>query len=449
MRRTLIAIALTSFTTVAFASPDPVRVGQAQRKPSVLVITVDALRADRLSYNGYQRPTSPAIDELASHGARFSQASTLEPLTAPSMVTMLTSRPPHRHGATRNGLQMEDGLQSLPRVLGAHGWATAAFVGNWTLRDKTLGLGDHFDHYEAVLNRKRWLGLINGEATGEDLTEAAVDWLDDHLDAGRPVLLWAHYVEPHAPYRFQSEWADRLGISRRSASRADRYDTEVAAADHWVGRLLAEVRDRIPTEDLIVVFAADHGESLGEHGYWGHGRFLYQQTVHVPMVISWPGHVPPQAIDDPAALVDIAPSVLGLLGLDPEPTFEGLDWSPKIRGGTVETAHRGLCIQAHKGAIHVKHDSDRARSVGLLRVGFIQDRRKLVLDIGSGDLEIYDLRTDPGERVDLGRDDGHPSDELLECVGDVTHGLGALDRLAATDLDDESVEQLRALGYLE
>jgi len=344
---------------------------------------------------------------------------------------------------------MEAGLDSLPLTLASRGWATAAFVGNWTLRDATLGLGAHFDVYREILNRKRWFGLINGEATGEDLTAAAVGWLDARNDDDRPFFLWVHYVEPHAPYRFQASWANRLGVSRRTATRADRYDTEVAAADHWAGRLVSEVRSRAQARNVIVVLAADHGESLGEHGYWGHGRMLFAPTVRVPLIISWPGRIAPQVVSDPAVLIDVAPTLLGLVGSEPVPAFEGHDWSARLQGRDRAPVHRGICLQAHKGAVHIKHNSDRARSIGLLRVGFIRDTRKQILDIGSGDLEIYDHDRDPRESIDLGGPKARPSDELLSCVGEVTHGLGALDRLAATELDDESIKQLRALGYLE
>ncbi len=138
----------------------------AEKPRAVVIITVDALRADRLSVYGYPRPTSPAIDAIFADGSRFEAARTIEPLTAPSMCSMITGIEPQEHAATRNGLRMRDGLNSLPKILADHGWRTAAFVSNWTLKDNSSHLGEHFDDYGEVFTRRRWFGLLNDEATG-------------------------------------------------------------------------------------------------------------------------------------------------------------------------------------------------------------------------------------------------------------------------------------------
>ncbi|HSG87275.1 MAG TPA: sulfatase, partial [Candidatus Limnocylindrales bacterium] len=247
------------------------------RFPDVLIVSIDTLRADRLSSAGYPRPTSPAIDRLLASGARYDRARTVEPLTNPALASVLTSVPPHEHGSTRNGIPVREELTSLPRLLDRRGFRTAAFVGNWTLKDNVSRLGEHFDHYGEVFTRRRWFGLINSEATAEDVTDEAMNWADNWLAHHReqPFLLWVHYVEPHAPYRFHDQFAGRLGITDSDPPRRDRYDTEIAAVDHEVGRLLERLGEEIPAERLLVFFAADHGESLGEHSYWGHGRYLY------------------------------------------------------------------------------------------------------------------------------------------------------------------------------
>jgi arylsulfatase A-like enzyme len=116
--------------------------------PDILVITVDTLRYDHLSINGDPRPITPNLDRLLARGLRFTQARTVEPLTSPALCSLFTSRQPHRHGSTRNGLRMRSGLTSLPLALRSAGWETAAFVSNWTLRHKLSGLGEHFVVYE-------------------------------------------------------------------------------------------------------------------------------------------------------------------------------------------------------------------------------------------------------------------------------------------------------------
>ena len=420
-------------------------------RPSIVVITVDALRADRLSCYGYARVTSPEIDRLVSNGTRFISARTVVPLTNPALASMLTSTAPHRHGATRNGLRMQTGLPSLPRRLEKHGWQTAAFVSNWTLKDNLSRLGEHFQHYEEVLTRRRWLGLFNREATGEDVTKQALTWLRHHHRAlpEQPVFLWTHYVEPHAPYRYQQRSGRALGIREATAQRSDRYDTEVHTADRHIGELLHGLEELVDRRNLLIVFTADHGESLGEHDYWGHGRHLYEPSLHIPMAVIWPGRIEPGTLHDPAVITDVAPTILDLVGVDAPSGFRGTSWAGPLTGGApVSPASR--CFQAQKGAVKLKHDSDRARSRGLLEVGVINGSLKEILEVrGNRRHIVFDLAKDPAELTNIAPEGGDPSDALMECFGEITTGLGALDRLSTSRLSEDDREQLRALGYLE
>jgi len=422
----------------------------AEKPRAVVVVTVDALRADRLSGYGYHRETSPAIDALLDDGVRFSSARTIEPLTGPSMCSMITGIEPQNHAATRNGLRIREGLDSLPKTLSAHGWHTAAFVSNWTLKDNLTRLGEHFDTYGEVFTRRRWFGLLNSEATADDVTDEALEWVDGQFVAGSapPFLIWVHYVEPHAPYRFHEEYAGRLGIEERDPKRSDRYDTEVATVDAAVGRLISGLEDHVATDELVVVFAADHGESLGEHNYWGHGRYLYEPSLKIPMGIRWKGTVEQRVIDHQATILDLAPTVLDLLGYESPESFSGVSWADALKGGTLP-GERTICYQAHKGAVHGEHDDDRKRSKGLLSVGIVREDRKEILRIKNNTHMIFELGDDPGEVTNLVVENGPPSDPLLECLGTVSEGLGALDRLTSKKLDDETIEQLRALGYIE
>ena len=145
----------------------PAAFGAAAATPNVLLISIDTLRADRMSGYGYTRNTSPNLDRLLGSGAIYTQARTVEPLTAPALASMLTSLPPHEHGSTRNGLRVRGDLPSLPRILRSQGFRASAFVGSWTLRDKLWGMASHFDHFEDVLTRARWYGLVKREANAE------------------------------------------------------------------------------------------------------------------------------------------------------------------------------------------------------------------------------------------------------------------------------------------
>lgn len=422
----------------------------AEEPKAIVIITVDALRADRLSSYGYPRPTSPAIDELLGDGVRFEAARTNEPLTSPSMCSMITGLEPQEHAATRNGLRMREGLDSLPKILAGHGWRTAAFVSNWTLKDNLTRLGEHFDHYGEVFTRRRWFGLLNSEATAEDVTDEALDWVSGHSgsDPATPFFLWIHYVEPHAPYRFHSEYATRLGITDQDPKRSDRYDTEIAAVDQAVARLVGGIENHVSPDEMIVVFAADHGESLGEHDYWGHGRYLYEPSLRIPLGMKWKGTIEQRVIHRQATILDIAPTILGLLGLEIPGIYPGISWTVPAKGGELPS-ERVICYQAHKGAVHGEHDNDRKRSKGLLSVGVVHESRKEILRVKKNNHMLFDLAADPAEIESLVEENGPPSDPLLECLGSISEGLGALDRLTSKRLDDETVEQLKALGYID
>jgi arylsulfatase A-like enzyme len=422
----------------------------ADRPPSVLLVTVDTLRTDRMSGYGYRRPTSPNLDHLLSRGAKFTNARTVEPLTNPALASMVTSLLPHEHAASRNGLRIESGLESLPKVLRRNGWRTAAAVANWTLKDNISGLAEHFEDYVEVFTRRRWFGIVNGEATAADVTDEALGWLERHLDdrAQQPFLLWAHYVEPHAPYVFHREFAQRLGIAANDPPRSDRYDTEIAAVDREIGRLLDGLERRVEGDRVIIVFTSDHGESLGEHDEWGHGRNLYEPGLRIPLGFTWTGTVEQQVVDAPAHIIDIAPTVLDLVGLKPPATFRGVSWAPALRGGE-RPAPATVCYQAHRGAVHGASESDRARSKGLLDVAVIDGERKEILHINGSQREVFDLAEDPRELSPLVAPGSTSSEALIRCVGEVSNALGSLDRLTTKKLDDETVEQLRALGYLD
>lgn len=422
----------------------------ASRFPNVLLITVDTLRADRVSGYGYSRPTTPNIDKLLLRGVRFAQARTVEPLTTPSLASLLTSRYPHEHGATRNGMRLRAGLPSLARVLGQRGFGTAAFVGNWTLRDAISGLGEHFATYRQIASRKRWL-LLKSEATGDDLTAAALDWLGElrRDSPDRPFLLWVHYVEPHAPYRTQTAFTGALGYGgRRDLAPAERYDTEIAFADHSIGELLAGVSKLASGEDTIVAFAGDHGESLGEHGYWGHGRHLYENNLRVPMGIAWEGKLQPQVVSAPATLLDLAPTVLGLIGYPALREARGFDWTPVLRGRE-PAPHRAAYFQAHKGAVQSLEDARRARRRGLLEVALLVGGRKETLRLRGGERWLIDVASDPGDQRNLADRRSAPSPDLRRWQQLVEQGLISADQLPPPTLDRETEEQLRALGYTD
>ncbi len=440
--------AFVSLVGLTLAAP----ASSAAAPPHVLLISIDTLRAMNLGSYGYERNTSPNLDRLLAGGARFANARTVEPLTAPALASMLTSLDPHEHGSTRNGLRVRPDLFSFTKSLGRRGYQTAAFVGNWTLKEKLSGLGEHFDAYEVMLTRKRWFGLAKSEATADDLIERSLEWLDRHLAASdKPFLLWVHMIEPHAPYRLRADYLKQIGLKRSGSifSAQKRYDSEIAFADDRTGRLLDEVFERVRREDVLVVFFSDHGESLGEHGYWGHGRHLYDFSLRIPLGFSWPGTIAPRVIAQPALITDLARTILGLVGIESPEFVRGLDWSGVLLRGEPGPAGRVTFHQAHRGSVDAHEDQTRLRQRGLLEVSRIQDGRKELYRPGNDKHRVFDLQADPAELEDLSPPGAPVSAELAAWLETVRAGLGVADDLPPPSLTDEDLEALKALGYLD
>lgn len=450
-----LAAALLLAVLPALSPPPEAAERQRRVRPDILLVSVDTLRADRLSGYGYERPTSPAVDRLIEAGVRFDAARTVEPLTSPGTASMLTSLYPHEHGSTRNGLAVRQNLPSLPKLLSRLGYETAAFVANWTIKDKMSGFGEHFALYEEVLTRKRWFGLVASEATAEDVNEAAKEWIDEHAGSPDPFFAWVHYVEPHAPYEFQGEVAVRVGVERRDeATKSDRYDTEVAYVDHYVGELVDFVRSHRDLErETLVIFTSDHGESLGEHGYWGHGRRLYEPGLHIPLVLHWPERLEPGVVEAPASILDVPPTVLGLLGLEPHEAFRGYDWADVLEGRGEPEAGRSLWFQAHKGAVLDMQldlrESKEARREGLMALAVVRDGTKEIAQVNRREHRLFDLDDDPRELDNLNGGDYQPSDELRGWIEHVEEALENFEDARPVDLSEEDMDRLRALGYID
>ncbi|MBZ0113079.1 MAG: sulfatase [Thermoanaerobaculia bacterium] len=450
-RRTLRIPCLIAGFLVALVASDPAV--QARRFPNVIVVTVDTLRADHLSSYGYSRLTSPNIDQLLADGARYSEARTIEPLTNPALSSLVTSLYPHQHGSTRNGLPIRPGLASFTKQLNQRGFESAAFVGNWTLKREISGLDEHFTEYREVFSRKRWL-VIKGEATAADITEQALEWMQQQVEESpdKPLLLWVHYVEPHAPYRTQRSVLPQLGLPRAGDNlpALDRYDSEIAFVDRWIGKLVEGVDRLTPPEDNLIVFAADHGESLGEHRYWGHGRNLFEPALRIPLGFRWKGRLQPQVVDQPATILDIGPTVLGLIGYPADDAYEGYDWTPQLAtpGSPLPAVpSRTTLLQAHKGAVQGVEDKKRARERGLLQIGLVHNGIKEILGLPNK-VYVFDLVEDPDEDHDR-EVAQRPSTELEQWFESVQQGLIGADGLPVPSLDAEDQDRMRSLGYLK
>jgi choline-sulfatase len=288
-------------------------------RPSVLLITIDTLRPDALGWVAGRNET-PAIDGLAGEGFRFSGAVSQVPITLPSHTSILSGLYPPRHGVRDNGQMVAGSFPLLSERLRDAGYATAAFVSGYPLEAR-FGLDRGFSHYDDTLpeGQQGWV-----ERRAEGTTKAALDWLAKQQE---PFFAWVHFYDPHDPY-------DPPRVFWQPGPRGG-YDGEVTYVDHWVGQLFAGAKSKAPA-GLLTVLGADHGEGLGEHRENTHGYFVYDSTVLVPLLFHFPGRIAPGESKAPIRLVDIAPTVLELLGAKALGDVDGISWLKTLEGGNQE-----------------------------------------------------------------------------------------------------------------
>jgi arylsulfatase A-like enzyme len=232
-------------------------------------------------------------------------------------------------------------------------------------------------------------------------------------------------------------------------SDSNKYDSEIAYVDFEISRLLENVEDLVAKENTLVLFVSDHGESLGEHGYWGHGRHLYEATLHIPMGITWPGRIEPKVVEAPALILDLAPTVVGLLGIDVPDFFQGVDWSKVFAGAADPPRDRVTLYQAHRGSVTAKEDQTKVREKGLLEVARLEGGSKEILRVTNGRRRVFDLTADPEELDSLVQEQTEISEGLRIWLETVQAGLVLADELPPPSLSQEDVDALRALGYLD
>jgi len=418
MRALTLALAAMTLAALAVAGEE----GRAAGPPSLLLITLDTTRADALgAWGGAAAAATPNLDALAAAGVRFARAVAPSPLTLPSHASLLTGLDPPEHGVRGNGTgALPTGIATLAEALAARGFATAAVVGSRVL-DRRFGLGRGFGSYDDSMLAERVGEYGYPERTADAVTDAAIAWLEG-VGPARPIFLWVHFYDPHAPYAPPGDLA--VGDDRGN------YLGEVAFVDREVGRLLAAARSRAPS--LLVAAVGDHGEAFGEHGERGHGVFLYRATVEVPMVVSGPGLARGRVVKDPVATRRLPATLLELLGVDGALPGEPLP-------GCAEGAEGGHPVIFSEATMP-------ADVYGWAPLAAITAGRWRYVDAPRP--ELYDTATDPGELSNLVRERPEEAARLRAELDRVRDGL----RVAATVapvLDRDTRAALGALGYLE
>jgi arylsulfatase A-like enzyme len=434
--------------------------------PNVLLITFDTTRADHLSCYGYVRRTSPTIDSLAKQGALFENAYTVEPLTGPSHITMMTSLYPQQHGATINGMHMSTHPRPvlLAQILHHLGYKTAAFISAWTLEKSITGLGRGFNVYNEDFTYH--YKLVNSARRGDEMGDASRRWLEKHGHS--KFFLWVHYFDPHHPYDLHPRFANlphekNAKIFPVSASAdADRaakiraYDSEIAFDDNDLAKTLKLLDDLGVRDNTLIVFVADHGESLGEHDIWGHGYHIYQPTVHVPMIYSYPKEIPQgERIKVNVSTVDIMPTILSYVGLKFNfPGESGYSLEPTISsGGKKVTAHPTFFLTYAEPTLLPPQwmsmfwtwaETKRAPSLQ----GFVEGNIKVIRSTDNSALKVYRLQDGFTQEKELSSGDVNVADlsgyreDLDTWYKDTNRGLEPQGHLSKQDL-----EMLKSLGY--
>jgi arylsulfatase A-like enzyme len=416
----------------------------AARSPgaSVILLSIDTLRADRLGAYGYPRPTSPALDALASRGVRFARAVAESSWTLPSHVTLMTGLLPTAHGVRHVRQRPPAGLPMLAQVLGRAGYRTLAFV-DGALLSGFHGFARGFERYE---DRDKNL---------RETLELARQALDA-LPAERPYFLFLHTYDVHCPYdpppeyalRFRTrppedhlETAGRCGKTdfnamalTRGQARflSDQYDGNIRAADDTLGEFVRWLDERNAFERTVLVVVSDHGEEFLEHGTIGHKNNLYIESLRVPLIVLAP-KLRPRVVESGAGLADVMPTVLDLLDL-PAPPTQGRSLLPAMLGAS-DDAPRPLPSQLW-------------RAEGELRSVVAGDRH-LILDTRTGDVELYHLGLDAGERLDLSWLARGSRGELLAALERRLEQPIPVRAESTGGLPADLTQQLRALGYVE
>ena len=414
------------------SAPSPVSL------PDVLLVTIDTLRADHSSAYGYVVPTMPSLERLARRGTLFERVYAPTATTSPSHAALMTGRYPRTLGVMKNGHKLAGRFTTLAEVLGEAGYQTAAFVSSIPLRAK-FGFDQGFEHYDDLFTVEgRSLGRPDGgrlDRRAERTTEAVSKWMADRHDP-RPLFVWVHYVDPHAPYQaptgFEADWP------AATTQRIKAYDGEIRFADSQLGRLAYVFERSGPKAGTLTVVTSDHGEGLGQHGWMFHGLNLYEEAVRIPLVVAWSGKVEAGVrVAGSAELMDVSTSILGLLGVEAPPSFVGRDLfsDPQPRPVYLERRpYRASEVYgvAVAGQMHAVVDGDS----------------KLVLSPDEDRRELYDLSSDPGETLNMA---GRSAERAARLAGLL--GVWAGDNPAQAPLRAEPGEGLRkrleSLGYVD
>jgi arylsulfatase A-like enzyme/Flp pilus assembly protein TadD len=425
MFRKLLPFLLVVGSSLAYAVP-----------PNIVLITLDTTRADRMGFLGSRRGLTPNLDTLAAQSVVFSRAYAQVPLTTPSHAALLTGTYPQYNGVEDLGAPLPKDVPYLPDLLHKHGYQTAAFMGAYILdpwSHTAPGFARGFDFYDTDFHQRK-AGedrYHSVERRAEDVANRALKWLSGHRQ--KPFFVWLHFYDAHDPYDPPPPFKERYADAP--------YDGEIAYTDSVVGSFIAVLRRHGLYQNTVIAIAADHGEAFGEHGEERHGMFLYDETVHVPLLLKLVASKSAgKRVETRVALADVAPTLLRAAGVAAPPSMQAQSLFPLIDGGSTP-AQKGKTpdrpIYAETNYPHRAFGWADLRSWRTGKYLYVQAPKK----------ELYDQLSDPDAHQNLAPGSAAVADTLDGQVSDF-HQKTSRAQAERPKLDPTQVENLRALGYL-
>ena len=429
-RRFVCLVILAGSSLASFAKP-----------VNIILITLDTTRADRMGFLGSKRGLTPNLDFLAGQAAVFARAYSQVPLTTPSHATILTGTYPQFNHVSDLGSPLAKDLPYLPDILRQHGYRTAAFVGSQVLDPKSAaapGFDRGFETYDAPFHIRgpgedRYHSV---ERRGMTVVDSALGWLNQHPQG--PFFLWLHFYDPHDPYDppppFKAQYS------------ASPYDGEIAYVDSAIGKLLTTLRSRGLYDQTLIVVVADHGEAFGEHGEWSHGLFLYDETIHVPLVIKLPatGSIH-SLIEARVGLIDIAPTLLQKVGIVAPAAMQGTSLLGLMKPTSSGDANPAKSDAGAQDRPEYAETDYPYRAFGWSSLRAWRAGKYLYIDAPRR--ELYDQAQDPEAAHNLAQSSPSVADTMAAQLQDLRRKTGRAGQ-SEVAITPRQAEQLQALGYV-
>ena len=416
------AVIIIGFVFVSFKTKNEVKKSDDL---NVLLVTLDTTRADRIGCYGYEKAKTPNLDYLAANGVKFSNAYCQVPLTLPSHCSLLTGTYPLSHQVHNNGFYyLDPDHLTMAEVLRERGFKTAAFVSSFTV-DSRFGLDQGFDFYDDTFGEDEVLKNFRSEKRAGRVFASFADWLDGKSD--KKFFCWVHFFDPHVPYDppspFKEEFSDRP------------YDGEIAYMDHYVGRIVEELKEKKILDKTLIILAGDHGEAFGEKEEIDHGYFIYDVTLRVPLILYSPEYLPEgKIVESRARLIDIMPTVLEMLKIPGSKEIQGLSLLPYIEGRKKES------LSSYIETYFPQENYGCSELIGLIEGDwkYIQAPRP----------ELYDLKTDPSEEKNVFQQEKKVAAVLKKRLERMIVEFSAKDEPKKRRLTSQERAKLRSLGYV-